>query len=240
MTIRTIGAASLIALTAACSQQAPAPRATSGEAAHLAYLSGDLDRAEDGYLSILSDDPTDAAALLGMGEIAEAQGDRARAADYYRQAAERRSGDIRVWQPDVTYAEFQDGVTEVAHRRLGALGHGTMARPAPAQPAYTYVEPAHAAPAVITHPVESYTVIQGDPMIAPMPHEGGHHGGTYYADPAATQPIDFPVYQTPEAALPHGHAPSIAAHRYLAPAPAAPMRSQGYRIVGGVIEPIGN
>lgn len=203
MTYRILTAASLVALLAGCSHEAP--RMSPSEAAYSAYLAGDYAAAEQGYGAILASDPNNATALLGMGELMEAAGRTNEAVEYYQRAYAAQSGSIRVWDAGV----MQDGVTEVAFRRLGGLsGHG-VAYAAPVQ-AYEpqFEEPPYVAPAIPTEPVYS----------APVTPAPSYAEPTHY-EPVYTQPIEpAPSYVEPAYAEPAYVEPSYAEPAYVEPA----------------------
>lgn len=180
MTTRFLTAASVFALLSACSGQ-PGPSSTSlVDQGYAAYRAGDFAGAEAAYRGALADLPTDEAAMLGLAEVMEATDRAGEAATLYRRVQAARSGTIRVWDDG---RAMQDGVTEVASRRLGALGHDTGFQAPP-----------------VHHPVVSHSapvsVWPEDPVYAL-----DEDGIVYYADPEATQPITEPVFESPDAAM---------------------------------------
>lgn len=215
MTIRFLTAASVLALVSACSSQ-PGPSSISTvDQGYAAYRSGNFSAAEAAYSSALNTNPSSQAAMLGLAEVYEATDRASDAAALYAKVQAARSGSIRVWD------DRQDGVTEVASRRLGALGHG-VAAPMPvaefeapaivqpthqsaptvvAQPAYTqpaYTQPAYTQP-TYTQPIYTQPVAQEAWPENPT-YALDDDGIVYYADPDATQPITEPVFESHQAA----------------------------------------
>lgn len=194
MIIRHIGAASLVALIAACSQQHSGPQMSASDAAYSAFRAGDYARAEQGYAAVLATDPGNAVALLGMGEVLEATGRTSEALSYYRRAEASRNGAIRVF--DGT----QEGVTELAYRRIGELGggHQVAGYAQPQAPAPSYAE--FQAPPMYVEP-QGYTVQQTytpQQPAAPTTYavgQGYQPQPTYQPQPAYTaQPAPQPRY----------------------------------------------
>lgn len=192
MTIRLLSAASVIALVAACSDQASAPSGPAAAAVQQgqnAFLLGDYGAAEQSYRAALSADPGNAAALLGLAEVLEQTGRTPEALDFYRRAQSSGSGDIRVWEflTESNLRRPQDGVTETAYRRLGALSHGSGHQVGhyPDVMEQDFVDPAPAAYApapVETAPYDSYGVTPGYTLDS---------GSVYQPDPAM---VGTPIY----------------------------------------------
>ena len=211
MTLRFITAASVLALVSACSSQ-PGPSSLSPvQQGEQALRAGNFSVAEQAFKSALSAKPNDASAMLGLAQVYDASDRSAEAIELYSKVASARSGAIRTWNDG---GVMQEGVTEVATRRLGALGHGMdtrVAAPAPvAEPAPVTV----AAPAPA--PVVQAEVWPEDPVYAL-----DSNGMVYYADPEATQVITMPVFETREAA--EQALPAVARHTVPATVPIAPI-----------------
>lgn len=120
MTIRSVTTMSVLALVSACSSQ-PGPSATNATAqAHNAFRAGNIAAAESAYDAALAANPKDASALVGLGEVYEKTGRKSEAIKLYTRARDQRSGAIRVWNDGRV---MQDGITEIATRRLSVLGH---------------------------------------------------------------------------------------------------------------------
>ena len=239
MTIRFLTAASVLALVSACSSQ-PGPSSVSAtDQGYSAFRAGDFAAAEQAYAAALSANPASEVAMLGLAEVYEQTGRGHEAANLYAQVHAARSGSIRVWNDG---RAMQDGVTETAGRRLGALGHGMGGHTVVSHSTITefeapaYVQPmAYAAPSVPA--VTEY--LPENPTYAL-----DEDGIVYYADPEATQPISEPVFEAPQmmeyapampepmmAAPTHSgivyqDAPMVTPVEVVVPAPAAPVTYQ--------------
>ena len=187
MTFKHLGAASVVALVTACSPHQSAKQTSPTQAAYATYLAGDYGRAEQGYAAILASDPGNATALLGMGEVMEASGRTSEALSYYRRAVASRNGAIRV------YNGRQDGVTEVAYRRMGMLGgNGTSyAQQAVPQPTL----PDFQAPPMYVEPVTTYLTQQ---TYSAQPTYTSAPTTIYGSEPAMIAPMTQDVYAAPE------------------------------------------
>ncbi len=198
MSLRLVTAVSVAALISACSSQ-PGPSSLSPlQQGETALRAGNFAVAEQAFTSALSANPNDPSAMLGLAQVYDASNRSAEAVELYQKVAAARSGAIRVWNDG---GVRQEGVTEIASRRLGALGHGMDQRAAAPAPAPVVAPPAPvvALPAPIAVP-EPAPVIQTevwpqDPVYALDPN-----GMVFYADPEATQPITTPVFMSREAA----------------------------------------
>lgn len=214
MKSRLIAATSILALVSACSFQ-PGPSSLSPlQLANQALQAGDYSAAEQAYSGILANSPDNATAKLGLAQVYEATDRSTEAVDLYRQVSSAQSGAIRVLDGGLR----QDGVTEVATRRLGALGHGMeaqVATPAPAPAAAPVPAPVVVA-APIPAPVVQTEVWPDNPVYAL-----DSNGIVYYADPEATQPVTMTVFETREAA--EQSLPAVARHTIPAAIPIAPI-----------------
>lgn len=203
MSARFLSAVSLVALVSACSSQ-PGPSSLSpAQQADEAYRAGNFAVAEQTYAGLLSVNPSNPTAMLGLAEVYEATGRTSEAAQLYARVAAARSGSIRVWNDG---GALQDGVTEVAMRRLGELGHGSM---------MSYAAPIVSAPMAYAAPAPTEYWPE-DPVYAL-----DQDGIVYFADPEATQPIRETLFDSPEAAM--MAAPTMAAPVMTAPTMSAPM-----------------
>lgn len=206
MTFKTLTAVSLIALVSACGQH-PGPKAMSAtDQGYNAFRNGEYAVAEQAYRGALASDPANVKAMLGLAEVYEQTGRSGEAASLYRQVQATQSGAIRVWG---TRRPMQDGVTETAMRRLGAIGHGPST--------VSYQAPQTVAP--VTY---SDTLATARLPTMPAPAEPTYaldnQGIVYFADPGATQPLVEEVYETPDAAMIEYAAPAPMMYE-AAPAP---------------------
>ncbi len=223
MTTRFITAASILALVSACSSQPASPPVSATDQGFTAFRSGNFAAAEQAYAAALSANPGNEAAMLGLAEVYEQTGRGQEAAALYAQLHASRSGAIRVWNDG---RAMQDGVREVAGRRLGALGHG----------------------AVVTH--STMTEFQAPAYAQPMPHAApvatdylpdnptyalDEDGIVYYADPEATQPITDIVFEAPQAAQMIATPQMISAPQAIKYIPAAPIMPAPMPVRTGII-----
>lgn len=182
MTIRLMTAVSVLALVSACSSQ-PGPSSLSAtDIGYNAYRAGDYAAAEAAYSSALAANRGNEAAMLGLAEVYEITGRASEAAALYREINATRTGAIRVWNDG---RALQDGVNEVAYRRLGAMGH---------QPTASYAVPVAPAPTAYSPaPAPTYYSEPAPTTYAPAP------APTYYsAEPAPTVYSPAPTVYTPE------------------------------------------
>jgi tetratricopeptide (TPR) repeat protein len=197
MTIRFLTAASVLALVSACSSQ-PGPSGVSAtDQGFSAFRAGNFAAAEQAYDTALSANPSNETAMLGLAEVYESTGRAGEAAALYARVHAARSGSIRVWNDG---RAMQDGVTEVAGRRLGALGHGMDVQQAPiSHSTITQFEaPAYVQPTTFVQPT-TYVQPQATEYLPENPtYALDAEGIVYYADPEATQPIVEPVFEQPE------------------------------------------
>lgn len=238
MSYRFLTAASLFAVLTACSSQGPSAvdPLTQGQNA---YLSGDYGTAEAAYARVLDGNPSNGTALLGLAEVYEQTGRTAQAIEIYERIQTTRTGSIRVWNAG---GVTQDGITEVAARRLGVLGMASARSVAQAPVAYTPPrQTTYAAPVINQgYATEQRTVIYtGD--------------DAYYADQAprsiqAAVPQTYtapaiqtaPVVQSYAAPAPVTYTAPVAVESYAlpaAPAPAPIQESYSYGLVGESITP---
>jgi len=193
MTSRFITAASVLALVTACSSQ-PGPSSLSPlQQADQAFRAGNFSAAEQAYSGVIANSPNNPSAMLGLAQVYEATGRSDEAVDLYRQVSRAQSGAIRIWDDG---GQRQDGVTEVATRRLGELGHGDMGDFAAPPVVAPVVQQAVIAPA----PVAPAPVVQAQVWPENPVYALDSEGMVYYADPGATQRITTPVFETREAA----------------------------------------
>lgn len=237
MTYRFLTVASLFALISACSAQGPSAvdPLTQGQNA---YLSGDYGTAESAYNAALGANPSNGTALLGLAEVYEQTGRTAQAIEIYERIQRTRTGSIRVWGAG---SVPQDGVTEVAARRLGLLG-GTPRRavaqapvraPAPVAPT-TYVAPqqtVYSAPA----PVIDQSFNQQRTVV--YTGEEAYYAGQAPQSVQVAVPQTFaapPVYSAPEV-----YTAPIATETYSLPvaAPAPIQETYTYGTEAIVVEP---
>ena len=246
MTLRLTAAASLLAILSACGST-EAPRADAAALGYEAYRAGDLERAEALYGEALAADPSDARALLGLGEVLERTGRAGQAQDYFARAGAANSGAIRTWRAQTAYGDgyvYQEGVQEVAARRLGAARHAAprvaAVAPLAASPVYEMpsaavaFEPAtpmvyEAAPMEAQAPLPvavQAAPIQAAPMraapVAYAPAPMAVEETVYYADPEATIPITGTVFEAPPVAfapisIPEDPAPMMIGTEVLTP-----------------------
>jgi len=221
MTIRFVTAVSVLALVSACSSQ-PGPSAVNAtEQGYNAYLAGNFAAAEKAYDTALVADPADVSAMLGLAEVYEKTNRASEAVELYSRVRAERSGTIRVWNDG---GVRQQGVTELANRRLVALGHQTQVQTAAvvAAPAVTLAPvateiafqapPATFVPEVVTTQVVTTEVYTPEVIttaaIAPQPTQYWPDSSSYvldengivnYVDVAAAQPILAPVAEAPTA-----------------------------------------
>ena len=188
MTSRFLTAASVLALVSACSSQPGPPSLSPIHQADQALRAGNYSVAEQAYKGILSSNPNDPTAKLGLAQVYEATERSNEAIDLYRQVSAAQSGAIRVFDGG---SPLQDGVTEVATRRLGQLGHGDMGGFEAPQP----VAPVAQAPAPAPAPIVQTEVWPENPVYAL-----DSNGMVYYADPGATQVITETVFENRAAA----------------------------------------
>ncbi len=221
MTLRFITAASMLALVAACSSQ-PGPSSLSPlQQADQAFRAGNFAAAEQAYNGVIANSPNNPTAMLGLAQVYEATGRSDEAVDLYRQVSGARSGAIRIWDDG---SPKQDGVTEVAMRRLGELGHGDMGGFAAPQPVLPIVEPVAAAPL----PVAPAPVVQAEAWPENPVYALDSDGMVYYADPGATQRITTPVFETRAAAEQAAPTVSYQTIHQAAPIAVAPVVTQTY------------
>jgi len=219
MTIRFASAISLIAFVSACSSQ-PGPSGVSAtEQGYNAFRVGNFSAAEKAYDSALAADPTDVTAMLGLAEVYEKAGRTSEAVKLYSRVQAQNSGTIRVWNDG--YVK-QQGVTELASRRLAALGHSQVRTASFAGPVVQELPPVGVPQPIATAETEpqstqywpenpTYVLDENglvnyvDVAAAPVPTTPVFEvpravGTTYFADPEGTQPITLPVFETPEVA----------------------------------------
>ena len=138
MTSRFLTAASVLALVSACSSQ-PGPSSLSPiQLANQALQAGNYSVAEQAYQGVLANTPNNPTAMLGLAQVYEATQRSNEAVDLYRKVSAAQSGAIRVFGDG---SGRQDGVTELATRRLGQLGHGDMSGFEAPQPALPVAAP---------------------------------------------------------------------------------------------------
>ena len=190
MTSRFLTAASVLALVSACSSQ-PGPSSLSPiQLANQALQAGNYSVAEQAYQGVLANTPNNPTAMLGLAQVYEATQRSNEAVDLYRKVSAAQSGAIRVFNDG---SGRQDGVTELATRRLGQLGHGDMSGFETPQPALPVAAPI-AAPAPA--PIVQTEAWPDNPVYAL-----DSNGMVFYADPGATQVVTEPVFESREAAL---------------------------------------
>ncbi len=162
MTIRSVTTMSVLALLSACSSQ-PGPSAVNATAqAHNAFRAGNIAAAESAYDAALAANPKDASALVGLGEVYEKTGRKSEAIKLYTRARDQRSGAIRVWNDGRV---MQDGITEIATRRLSVLGHQEKAIAKSPKPKKPKAKPVLQAtkPIVTPEPIAPIAVVHHQP-----------------------------------------------------------------------------
>ncbi len=216
MTIRSVTTISALALLSACSSQ-PGPSAVDASTqAYNAFRAGNIAAAEKAYDTALIANPNDVSALVGLGEVYEKTGRTSEAIKLYTQAQKKRSGTIRVWNDGRV---MQDGLTELANRRLSALGHQEQAIAKVSQPtapvAKAPVQTARPLGLIPPQPIAPVVAAPLQPIVSAAPLYGKHEivatpaiapqatqyqtdnsgyaldseGIVYYAEAETTQPI---------------------------------------------------
>ncbi len=162
MTIRSVTTMSVLALLSACSSQPGSSAVNATAQAHNAFRAGNIAAAESAYDAALAANPKDASALVGLGEVYEKTGRKSEAIKLYTRARDQRSGAIRVWNDGRV---MQDGITEIATRRLSVLGYQKKAIAKSPKPKKPKAKPVLQAtkPIVTPEPIVPIAVVHHQP-----------------------------------------------------------------------------